>query len=95
LRRELAGAVTALQFQDMAAQVISHTVQRIRGVADFLGARAVADDDEAAASRSFSWYAGIVRSRNGRWMPARSNCFEPSRTQKTRSTNDGCDSRCR
>jgi hypothetical protein len=47
LRRELAGAVTALQFQDMAAQVISHTVQRIRGVADFIGSRAVADDDEA------------------------------------------------
>ena len=49
LRRELEGAVTALQFQDMAAQVLSHTMTRIRGVADFLGARAMADDDEAAA----------------------------------------------
>jgi hypothetical protein len=50
LRRELEGAVTALQFQDMAAQVLSHTVARIRGVADFLGARAMADDDEEAAA---------------------------------------------
>jgi len=36
-RRELAGAVTALQFQDMAAQILTHTVTRIRVVADFLG----------------------------------------------------------
>ncbi len=49
LRRELGGAVTALQFQDMAAQVLSHTVQRIRGVADFLGARAAIDDQDAVA----------------------------------------------
>lgn len=49
LRRELAGAMTALQFQDMAAQVISHTVQRIRGVADFLGTKVGSDDPEPAA----------------------------------------------
>lgn len=49
LRQELAGAVAALQFQDMAAQMLAHTLQRIRGVADFLGARALADDEEEAA----------------------------------------------
>lgn len=48
-RRELAGAVTALQFQDMASQMLSHTVIRIRGVADFLGARIETGDDAVAA----------------------------------------------
>jgi chemotaxis regulatin CheY-phosphate phosphatase CheZ len=49
LRRELGGAVMALQFQDMAMQVISHTVNRIRGVADFLGTRLDSDEGDAAA----------------------------------------------
>ncbi len=42
------GAMTALQFQDMASQLILHTIHRIRGVADFLGARISADEDDAA-----------------------------------------------
>jgi len=49
LRHELAGAVTALQFQDMATQVITHTVRRIRGVADFLGTRVSPDEEDGAA----------------------------------------------
>ena len=48
-RRELAEAVTALQFQDMAAQVITHTVRRIRGVADFLGSRLPDEEGESAS----------------------------------------------
>jgi len=43
-RRELAGAVTALQFQDMAAQILTHTVTRIRVVADFLGTHIDTED---------------------------------------------------
>lgn len=49
VRRELAGAITALQFQDMATQMLSHTVQRIRGVADFLGTRVMAEEGEGAS----------------------------------------------
>lgn len=45
-RGEIDGAVTALQFPDMASQILTHTVRRIRGVGDFLGAR-VSTDDEA------------------------------------------------
>jgi len=48
LRLEISGAMTALQFQDMASQLILHTIHRIRGVADFLGARISADEDDAA-----------------------------------------------
>lgn len=44
VRDELHGAVTALQFQDMASQLILHSVRRIRAVADFLGSRV--DDGE-------------------------------------------------
>ena len=49
LRLELAGAVTALQFQDMATQVITHTVRRIRGVADFLGTRVSPEEEDGAS----------------------------------------------
>lgn len=49
LRHELAGAVTALQFQDMATQVITHTVRRIRGVADFLGTRVSPEEEDGAS----------------------------------------------
>jgi hypothetical protein len=41
----LGGAVTALQFQDMASQLILHTHQRLRACADRL-ARDVMGDDE-------------------------------------------------
>ena len=39
VREQLQGAVMALQFQDMASQLISHAVRRVRGVADYLGSR--------------------------------------------------------
>jgi hypothetical protein len=45
-RRVLAGAVTALQFQDMAMQLIAHTTRRLRSVADRLACDAFAGDDE-------------------------------------------------
>ena len=42
----LAGAVTALQFQDMASQLISHTRRRLRHCADRLACDVMGDDDE-------------------------------------------------
>ena len=46
----LAGAITSLQFQDMASQLLAHTGQRLRGCADRLAADAMEmDDDEAPA----------------------------------------------
>ena len=48
-RRSLAGAVTALQFQDMAAQLITHTDRRLRSCADRLARDALGDDDEDGA----------------------------------------------
>jgi hypothetical protein len=43
--QHLAGAVTALQFQDMASQLVNHTQRRLRNCADRL-ARDVMGDDE-------------------------------------------------
>ncbi len=44
----LAAAITSLQFQDMAAQLLTHTGRRLRGCADRLAADAMqADEDEA------------------------------------------------
>lgn len=43
--QQLGGAVIALQFQDMASQLIAHTLQRLRNCADRL-ARETMDDDE-------------------------------------------------
>lgn len=45
----LAGAVTALQFQDMASQLITHTHRRILSCADRLASDLLADDGEGAA----------------------------------------------
>ena len=42
----LAGAVTALQFQDMASQLLSHTHRRLRNCADRLAREVMGDDDE-------------------------------------------------
>jgi hypothetical protein len=42
----LASAITSLQFQDMASQLITHTGQRLRGCADRLAADAMEMDDE-------------------------------------------------
>lgn len=42
----LASAITSLQFQDMASQLIAHTGQRLRGCADRLAADAMETDDD-------------------------------------------------
>jgi hypothetical protein len=44
LRDELGGAVTALQFQDMATQLITHTTLRLRGCADAVARELFVDD---------------------------------------------------
>jgi len=46
----LAGAVTALQFQDMATQLIAHTHRRLRNCADRLARDVMGDDDEYGAA---------------------------------------------
>jgi hypothetical protein len=42
----MAGAITAMQFQDMASQLVAHTTRRLRNCADRLAAQAMGDDDE-------------------------------------------------
>ncbi len=42
----MAGAITAMQFQDMASQLITHTERRLRNCADRLAAEAFADDED-------------------------------------------------
>ncbi len=46
LMQNLGGAVTALQFQDMASQLINHTHMRLRSCVDRLAREAFAADDE-------------------------------------------------
>ncbi len=48
-RQTLAGAITALQFQDMATQLIAHTTKRLRNCADRLARDAMADDEDGPA----------------------------------------------
>ena len=43
--QHLGGAITALQFQDMASQLIAHTHQRLRSCADRLARETMGDDD--------------------------------------------------
>lgn len=50
LIQQLGGAVTALQFQDMASQLIAHTNQRLRSCVDTLAREAFGDDDEDGVS---------------------------------------------
>ncbi len=45
----LGTAVTALQFQDMASQLITHTNKRLRSCADTLARETFGDDEEGAA----------------------------------------------
>ncbi|WP_181179074.1 hypothetical protein [Methylibium rhizosphaerae] len=47
--QELGAAVTALQFQDMASQLINHTHRRLRNCADQLARDAMGDDEDGAA----------------------------------------------
>ncbi len=50
LMQQLGAAVTALQFQDMASQLIVHTNHRLRGCVDMLAREAFGDDDEDGPS---------------------------------------------
>jgi hypothetical protein len=45
-RMTLATAITALQFQDMATQLIAHTSHRLRNCADRLARDAMGDDED-------------------------------------------------
>lgn len=45
----LGAAVTALQFQDMASQLIAHTNRRLRNCADRIARETMGDDDEGTA----------------------------------------------
>lgn len=45
----LSGAVTALQFQDMASQLIEHTHRRLRCCADQIACEAMGPDPDGAA----------------------------------------------
>ena len=46
LRDTLGSAITALQFQDLATQLIAHTSQRLRSCVDRLGRDVFAGDDD-------------------------------------------------
>ncbi|MFG6448197.1 hypothetical protein ACG0Z6_08045 [Roseateles sp. BYS180W] len=48
LTQHLAGAITALQFQDMSTQLITHTSQRLRSCADQLARDTFGDDEEGS-----------------------------------------------
>ena len=45
----LGGAITALQFQDMASQLIAHTHRRLRNCADRIAREPMGDDEDGAA----------------------------------------------
>lgn len=45
----LAAAITGMQFQDMASQLLQHTTKRLRGCADRLAASVMADDEDGTA----------------------------------------------
>jgi hypothetical protein len=45
----VAGAITAMQFQDLASQLIAHTGHRLRGCADRLAREAMGDDEDGPA----------------------------------------------
>ena len=49
-QRALSGAIVALQFQDMATQLIAHTTKRLRSCADRLARDAMGDDAEDGAA---------------------------------------------
>jgi len=50
IMQDIAGAVTALQFQDMATQLIAHTSQRLRNCSDQLARDTFGMDDEDGAA---------------------------------------------
>ena len=47
--QHLGGAITALQFQDMASQLIAHTHKRLRNCADRIARETMGGDDEGTA----------------------------------------------
>ena len=47
--QHMGGAVTALQFQDMASQLINHTERRLRSCADRLARDLMGDDEDGTA----------------------------------------------
>ena len=49
LMTELGGAITALQFQDMASQLIAHTHKRLRNCADRIAREAMRDDEDGVS----------------------------------------------
>ena len=49
LMQHLGGAVTALQFHDMASQLIHHTNRRLRSCADQIARVAMGDDEDGPA----------------------------------------------
>ena len=48
-RQHLAGAIVALQFQDLASQLLGHTTRRLRNCADRIARDTMGDDDDGAA----------------------------------------------
>jgi hypothetical protein len=50
VRQTLYKTVTALQFQDMASQLIAHTNKRLRSCADQIAREALGDDDPDGAA---------------------------------------------
>ncbi|NBD19731.1 hypothetical protein GTZ97_03480 [Aquabacterium fontiphilum] len=50
VRQQLFKTVTALQFQDMATQLIAHTNKRLRSCADQIARDALGDDDPDGAA---------------------------------------------
>lgn len=50
LMQNLGGAVTALQFQDMASQLINHTHKRLRSCVDRLAKEAFAEEEDGMAT---------------------------------------------
>jgi hypothetical protein len=46
--RHLGAAITALQFQDMASQLIAHTHKRLRNCADRLARETMGDDEDGS-----------------------------------------------
>ena len=47
--QHMAGAITAMQFQDMASQLVAHTTKRLRNCADRLASQTMTDDEDGAA----------------------------------------------
>jgi hypothetical protein len=45
----MAGAITAMQFQDMASQLVAHTTKRLRNCADRLASQTMGDDEDGVA----------------------------------------------